>query len=90
MAVPIYYATGNRWKAFGYATMSGMAEPLGAVLGWAALEARDSLPLLRHSLLIQRRQQGSPNPATFGCVFGVVAGMMCYITLVGVWQYNLF
>jgi zinc transporter ZupT len=37
VAMPIYYATGNRWKAFGWAALSGASELLGAVLGWAVL-----------------------------------------------------
>ena len=37
VAMPIYYATGNRWKAFGYALLSGVAEPIAALLGWAVL-----------------------------------------------------
>jgi ZIP family zinc transporter len=37
VAMPIYYATGNRWKAFGWAAISGVSELLGALLGWAVL-----------------------------------------------------
>ncbi len=37
VAMPIYYATGNRWKAFGWAALSGASELLGALLGWAVL-----------------------------------------------------
>jgi ZIP family zinc transporter len=37
IAMPIYYATGNRWRAFGWAMVSGMSEPLAALLGWAVL-----------------------------------------------------
>jgi zinc transporter ZupT len=37
VAMPIYYATGNRWKAFGWAALSGFSELLGAFLGWAIL-----------------------------------------------------
>ena len=32
VAVPIYYSTGNKWKAFRYSLFSGFAEPLGAIL----------------------------------------------------------
>lgn len=35
VAVPIYYSTGNRWKAFWYATLSGLSEPLGALVALA-------------------------------------------------------
>jgi ZIP family zinc transporter len=37
VALPIYYATGNRWKAFGWAVLSGVSEPFAALLGWAVL-----------------------------------------------------
>lgn len=37
VALPIYYATGNRWKAFGWALVSGISEPFAALLGWAVL-----------------------------------------------------
>jgi ZIP family zinc transporter len=37
VAMPVYYATGNRWKAFGWAVLSGASEPLAALLGWAVL-----------------------------------------------------
>lgn len=32
ISVPIYYATRNRFKAFGYTLISGLSEPLGAIL----------------------------------------------------------
>lgn len=37
VALPIYYATGNRTKAFLWALLSGASEPLAALLGWAVL-----------------------------------------------------
>jgi len=37
VALPIYYATGNRLKAFGWALLSGASEPIAALLGWAVL-----------------------------------------------------
>ena len=37
VALPIYYATGSRWKAFGWALLSGASEPFAALLGWAVL-----------------------------------------------------
>ncbi len=35
VSVPIYYATGSRKKAFGYSFLSGLAEPVGAAIGYA-------------------------------------------------------
>ncbi|MCK4765393.1 MAG: zinc transporter ZupT [Candidatus Aminicenantes bacterium] len=37
VSVPIYYATGSRKKAFFYSFLSGLAEPLGAVIGYVVL-----------------------------------------------------
>jgi len=37
VALPIYYATGNRKKAFWWGALSGMSEPVGALLGWLVL-----------------------------------------------------
>jgi zinc transporter, ZIP family len=37
VAVPIYYATGSRKKAFWLSLLSGLAEPLGAVIGYLVL-----------------------------------------------------
>ena len=39
VAIPIYYATQKRAKAVGYATLSGIAEPLGGVLGYIVLRS---------------------------------------------------
>ena len=37
VSVPIYYATGDRKKAFWYSFMSGIAEPVGALIGFLLL-----------------------------------------------------
>ncbi|MHC4556559.1 MAG: zinc transporter ZupT [Planctomycetota bacterium] len=37
VSIPIFYATGNRKKAFAYSFLSGLAEPLGALIGYAIL-----------------------------------------------------
>lgn len=39
VALPIYYATGNKCKAFLWGCLSGAAEPVAALLGWAILAA---------------------------------------------------
>ncbi len=46
VAVPILYATGSRKKAFLYATLSGLAEPAGALLGLLILGPFLSAPVL--------------------------------------------
>ena len=37
ISVPIYYATGDRKKAFKYSFLSGLAEPIGALVGYLIL-----------------------------------------------------
>lgn len=37
VAMPVYYGTGNRWKAFMWAVFSGISEPFAALVGWAIL-----------------------------------------------------
>ena len=37
VSVPIFYATGNRRKAFTYSFLSGVAEPVGALIGYGIL-----------------------------------------------------
>ena len=37
VSVPIFYATGNRRKAFIYSLLSGLAEPVGAGIAYLAL-----------------------------------------------------
>ncbi len=37
VAVPVYYATGSRRKAFKLSLLSGLAEPVGALVGYALL-----------------------------------------------------
>jgi len=37
ISIPYYYASQSRWKAFVLAFLSGLAEPVGALIGWAIL-----------------------------------------------------
>ena len=37
VSVPIYQATGSKKKAFRYSFLSGLAEPVGALIGWLIL-----------------------------------------------------
>lgn len=46
VSVPIFYATGSRLRAFVYSFLSGLAEPVGALIGYAIL-----LPFLTPALL---------------------------------------
>jgi ZIP family zinc transporter len=38
IAVPIYFATKSRMRAFSYSFLSGLAEPVGAIIGYALLK----------------------------------------------------
>jgi ZIP family zinc transporter len=62
IAIPIYYATKSRKKALLYSFLSGLSEPLGALLG---------IFILTYFV----------SDIWFGAVFGVVAGIMIYISL---------
>jgi len=61
VSLPIYHATGNKKSAFWYATLSGLAEPVGALVGFFLI-----FPFM--------------GDATLGVTFGIVAGIMVYIS----------
>ncbi|NLK73747.1 MAG: zinc transporter ZupT [Clostridiales bacterium] len=62
VSVPIYFATGSKKKAFKYSFLSGLSEPVGAIIGYLILK-----PFL--------------NDVLMGIVFGMVSGIMVYISL---------
>ena len=39
VAVPIYHASGSKKKAIGYTVLSGLAEPIGAIIGYVLLRS---------------------------------------------------
>lgn len=69
VSVPIFYATGNRRKAFVYSLLSGLAEPIGAIMAYTALRFFMGGPT------------GAIPPQVMGVLFGGVAGIMVYISL---------
>lgn len=69
VSVPIFYATGSRKKAFFYSAFSGLAEPVGAIIGYAAIR------------LLLGGDNGMIPPEVMGVLFGGVAGIMVYISL---------
>jgi ZIP family zinc transporter len=69
VSVPIFYATGSRKKAFLYSSLSGLAEPVGAVIGYLAIRVF----LGGDTAIIP--------PEVMGALFGGVAGIMVYISL---------
>jgi ZIP family zinc transporter len=69
VSVPIFYATGNRKRAFTYSLLSGLAEPIGAGIAYFALR------------LFVSGESGVIPPQVMGILFGGVAGIMVYISL---------
>jgi FtsP/CotA-like multicopper oxidase with cupredoxin domain/zinc transporter ZupT len=45
IAAPVYYATGSKLEAFKWTLLSGVAQPLGAAIGWAAVSGGMSFSL---------------------------------------------
>lgn len=43
--MPIYYATKSKWRAFAWSFVSGAAEPIGGLLGYAVLAGNGMSPL---------------------------------------------
>jgi len=68
VSVPIFYATGDRKKAFVYSFLSGLSEPLGAVIAYFFLRLFAS-------------DTGAIPSQVMGVLFGGVAGIMVYISL---------
>jgi ZIP family zinc transporter len=86
VVVPIYYATRNRRVAFGFGALSGLAEPLGAIIGYAILQpfitenvlgivfavvAGIMVYISIDSLLPAARQYGNAQLAIYGMIAGV-------------------
>ena len=65
VAVPIYFATGNKCKAFFWGTASGLAETFAGAAGWIVLSQRDT----------------DMSALSYAVLFGVVGGMMVYISM---------
>jgi ZIP family zinc transporter len=63
VALPIYYAHGSRIKGFLWGTLSGVTEPIGALIGW----------------LLIKMSGKDLNSCAYAILFGVVGGMMLEI-----------
>jgi len=90
--VPIFYATGNRNKAFIYSFLSGLAEPVGAGIAYLALRVMVGVkvghPLSSDGILFGAvgasclHQSGSTAANQSGLwqghesVFGLISGMV--------------
>ncbi len=68
VSVPIFYATGDRKKAFMYSLLSGLAEPVGAGIAYLGLR-------------VFLGEGGVIPPQIMGCLFSGVAGIMVFISL---------
>lgn len=86
VAIPVYCATGNRRKAFNLSLLSGLSEPLGAIIGYLilmpflndqtmgllfAIIAGIMIYISLDELLPTAREYGSPHLA----IYGLIAGM---------------
>ena len=69
VSVPIFYATGDRRKAFVYSLLSGLAEPVGAAVAYLVLR------------LALGGESGAIPSQVMGVLFAGVAGIMVYISL---------
>jgi ZIP family zinc transporter len=69
VSVPIFYATGDRRRAFVYSFLSGLAEPFGAGIAYLALR------------FFTGTEAGVIPPQVMGVLFGGGAGIMVYISL---------
>lgn len=87
VAIPVYYATCSRKKAFKWSLLSGLSEPVGALVGYAILR-----PFLSHTvtgivfgalagvmvfisldeLLPAAREWGKPHTAIWGVIVGMI------------------
>ena len=87
VSVPIYHSTGSRRKAFMYSFLSGMAEPIGAMVGYFLLMPffNDTLFGLLFAgvagiMVFISLDQLLPAAEKYGehnlCTYGVVSGMM--------------
>ncbi|MDF1563656.1 MAG: zinc transporter ZupT [Deltaproteobacteria bacterium] len=86
ISVPVLYATGSKRKAFIFSFLSGISEPIGALLGWALLAPflSDSLQGLVYSgvagvMVFISLDQMLPNAKKYGqgheSLYGLIAGM---------------
>lgn len=87
VSVPVYQATGSRGKAFRYSFLSGLAEPLGALVGWLVLRpfmndllfgvffagvAGIMVFISFDELLPAAREYGEHHLSLYGLIFGMV------------------
>lgn len=87
VAIPLYFATGSRWKAFKYSFLSGLAEPVGALVGYLLLKpwldgagigfvfsaiAGMMVMISLDELIPAAREYGEPHKAMYGLAIGML------------------
>lgn len=91
VSVPIYYATGDRKKAFFYSFMTGFCEPLGALLGYLflgpfleqgyglvlAMVAGIMVYIAFDELLPAAHESGEHHSAVWGLIAGMAVVAVC-------------
>lgn len=65
VAMPIAYASGSKWKGFMWASLSGLSEPIGALIGYAIVKGGSA----------------DLHPLVYAIMFGIVGGMMVWISI---------
>ena len=84
----------SRWKSFLVAALTGMVEPIGALIGASAVSVtHEILPLgltfsagamlyiISHEILPETHRNGHQNRATTGLLFGLILMMILDVTL---------
>lgn len=66
VSVPIFYATGSRFKAFIYSALTGLAEPLGALISYSIIT------YIFGDIGISR---------ILGFIMGAIGGIMVYVSI---------
>ena len=84
VSVPIYFATGNRKKAFKLSFLSGLSEPLGAIIGFLLIYTFIGinsviLGVLLDELLPTAKEYGAHHLSIYGLVAGM--GLMAFSLL---------
>lgn len=96
VSIPIYYATGNRTKAFWYSVLSGVAEPVGGLVAYLILMPFMSAAVMGAMLAIvagimvfisidellpAAREYGEEHTAIYGVVVGMAIMAVSLIIL---------
>jgi len=97
VSIPIFYATGSRKKAFIYSFLSGLAEPVGALIGYAIISsfindivfgilfaavAGIMVFISLDELLPTAREYGEHHLAAYGLVAGMIVMAMSLLLFV--------